>query len=76
MHAQLTFTYSAALQRNDQSLFHYGFVQLHDPPKLVAQDFFGGNLYDPPRHCDEDYSEHLPCVHVTSRLQSKSLRST
>ena len=53
---QLVHTYSAALQRNDQALFHYGFLQAHDPPKLVAQDMPGGNLYDTPRHSDDDYS--------------------
>jgi hypothetical protein len=49
-------TYSGALQRNDQALFHYGFIQAHDPPKLAAQDMPGGNLYDTPRHSDADYS--------------------
>ena len=64
MRAQLTFTYSAALQRNDQSLLHYGFIQLHEPPKLVAQDFPGGNLHDTPKHRDEDYGAWPACMHA------------
>lgn len=69
MHTQLTFTYSTGLQRNDQSLFHYGFVQLHDLPKMAAHDFPDGNFYDPPDFSDEDYSEWPILVHEAAWLQ-------
>ena len=61
--AQLVHTYSAALQRNDQALFHYGFIQSHDPPKLAAQDLPGGNLYDVPKYTEADYSEYSSSAH-------------
>ena len=61
---QLVHTYSPALQRNDQALFHYGFIQAHDPPKLAAQDFPGGNLYDAPKYSEADYSEMLLHPHA------------
>ena len=59
--AQLVHAYNAAIKRNDQALFHYGFVQEQDPPKLAAQDLPGGNLYDPSKYSEEDHSAPRPC---------------
>ena len=54
---QLTHTYTAAIRRNDQALFHYGFIQEYDPPALVEQDLPDGNLYDMSSYSEEDYGE-------------------
>ena len=54
---QLVHEYNAGIARNDQSLFHYGFVREHDPPSLVAQDMPAGNLYDPTFYTEDDYGK-------------------
>ncbi len=43
--AQVFFSYTPACRRNDYSLFHYGFLQHRDPPRLCALDTPGGSLY-------------------------------
>lgn len=45
--AQVFFSYTPACRRNDYSLFHYGFLQHRDPPRLCALDTPGGSLYTP-----------------------------
>ncbi|CAL5225405.1 g8216 [Coccomyxa viridis] len=52
---ELTHTYTAAIRRNDQALFHYGFIQEYEPPALVEQDLPDGNLYDMSSYSEEDY---------------------
>ncbi|CAL8467098.1 g6634 [Coccomyxa elongata] len=52
---ELVHEYNTGIARNDQSLFHYGFVREHDPPRLVAQDMPAGNLYDPTFYTEDDY---------------------
>ena len=52
---QVRLSYSTQLQRNDQSLLHYGFIQDQEPPKLAALDLPGGNLYDVPNFTESDY---------------------
>lgn len=54
---QLVHEYNTGIARNDQSLFHYGFVREHDPPRLVAQDMPAGNLYDPTFYTEDDYGK-------------------
>ncbi len=56
---QLFHEYNTGIRRNDQSLFHYGFIREHDPPRLIAQDLPAGNLYEPAAYSEEDYGEHL-----------------
>ena len=51
--AQVFFSYTPACRRNDYSLFHYGFLQRRDPPRLCALDTPGGSLYTP-SGLDED----------------------
>ena len=72
MRVQLVHAYNAAIKRNDQALFHYGFIQEQDPPKLAAQDLPGGNLYDPSRFSEEDHSEHSPCPAALLRFPCHS----
>ena len=55
---QVRLSYSTQLQRNDQSLLHYGFIQDQRPPKLMALDLPGGNLYDVPNFTESDYGAH------------------
>ena len=45
--AQVFFSYTPACRRNDYSLFHYGFLQHWDAPRLCALDTPGGSLYTP-----------------------------
>ena len=53
--AQLVHAYNKVCERNDQSLFHYGFVQDLDPPLLSALDTPNGNLYDAAEYTEADY---------------------
>ena len=55
---QVRLSYSTQLQRNDQSLLHYGFIQDQKPPKLAALDLPGGNLYDVPAFTESAYGVH------------------
>ena len=52
---QLTHAYNKVCERNDQSVFHYGFVQETDPPLLAALDTPSGNLYDGVSYTEADY---------------------
>ncbi len=52
---QLTHAYNEVCERNDQSVFHYGFVQDTDPPLLAALDTPSGNLYDGVSYTEADY---------------------
>jgi hypothetical protein len=54
---QILIEYNGGIRRNDQSLFHYGFVQHHDLPRLIARDLPVGNLNDPTIYTEEDYGE-------------------
>ena len=56
---QLVHAYNKVCERNDQSLFHYGFVQDLDPPLLSALDTPNGNLYDAASHTEADYGRPL-----------------
>lgn len=56
---QLRHTYIDSCERNDHTLFHYGFVQELAEPKMVAQDFPSGNLYDELGHDEKDYGVQL-----------------
>lgn len=73
--AQLTHTYTTGIRRNDQSLFHYGFIQECDPPALVEQDLPDGNLYDVSSYSEADYGEQPRqcCLHK-ARLYAAPLR--
>lgn len=55
---QLVHAYNTIAERNDASLFHYGFVQDLDPPLLAALDTPSGNLYDPTTYTEADYGRH------------------
>ena len=68
---QLVHAYNKVCERNDQSLFHYGFIQDTDPPRLAALDLPSGNLYDAVAYNETDYGEkrktcsnypHHPCL--------------
>lgn len=65
--AQLTYTYTIGIRRNDQALFHYGFIQESDPPALVEQDLPDGNLYDVSSYSEADYGETPPAVLMQRR---------
>ncbi len=52
---QLVHAYNKVCERNDQSLFHYGFIQDLDPPLLSALDTPNGNLYDTAEYTEADY---------------------
>ncbi|EIE23279.1 hypothetical protein COCSUDRAFT_53559 [Coccomyxa subellipsoidea C-169] len=52
---ELLHTYNSGCERNDHSLFHYGFVQDLPEPRLCAQDLPDGNLYDDSSHSEADY---------------------
>ena len=54
---QLVHAYNKIAERNDASLFHYGFVQDLDPPLLAALDTPSGNLYDPTTYTEADFGE-------------------
>ena len=56
---QLVHAYNKVCERNDQSLFHYGFIQDTDPPRLAALDLPSGNLYDAVAYNETDYGETL-----------------
>lgn len=56
---QLVHAYNKVAERNDASLFHYGFVQDLDPPLLAALDTPSGNLYDPTTYTETDYGKAL-----------------
>ena len=60
--AQLTYSYTVGIRRNDQALFHYGFIQESDPPALVEQDLPDGNLHDVSSYSEADYGETPPAV--------------
>ena len=68
--AQLVHAYNAICERNDQSLFHYGFVQDVDPPRLCALDTPNGNLYDAAEHTEADYGGPPQSVSLGQRLLS------
>ena len=70
---QLTHTYTAAIRRNDQALFHYGFIQEYEPPALVEQDLPDGNLYDMSSYSEEDYGASSSAVSTSLRLQCRVL---
>ncbi|BDA50257.1 hypothetical protein COCOBI_15-3860 [Coccomyxa sp. Obi] len=52
---ELRHTYHVTCERNDHTLFHYGFVQDLPEPKLAAQDLPSGNLYVESAHSEADY---------------------
>ncbi|CAK0787098.1 hypothetical protein CVIRNUC_010314 [Coccomyxa viridis] len=54
---ELVHAYNKVCERNDQSLFHYGFIQDTDPPRLAALDLPSGNLYDAVAYNETDYEE-------------------
>ena len=56
---QLVHAYNKVCERNDQSLFHYGFIQDTDPPRLAALDLPSGNLYDEVAYNETDYGGTL-----------------
>lgn len=70
---QLTHTYTVGIRRNDQSLFHYGFLQEYDPPALVEQDLPDGNLYDVSSYSEADYGETPHAMSVSLDKRSYSL---
>ena len=55
LRAQLRHSYNRGCERNDHSLFHYGFVQDLDPPRFAALDLPEGNLYDEAAFSEKDY---------------------
>jgi hypothetical protein len=65
--AQLRHSYNGGCERNDHSLFHYGFVQDLAAPKLAAQDLPDGNLYDESSHSEADYGVCL-MVYISTHL--------
>ena len=67
---QLRHSYNGGCERNDHSLFHYGFVQDLPAPKLAAQDLPDGNLYDESSHSEADYGEDLSTASPQSHLPS------
>jgi hypothetical protein len=67
--AQLRHSYNRGCERNDHSLFHYGFVQDLPAPKLAALDLPQGNLYDETLHSEADYGAH-PSLSGTSHAPS------
>jgi hypothetical protein len=52
---QLVHFYNKGCERNDHSLFHYGFLQDREPPRLAVQDLLGGDLYSDPVYGEADY---------------------
>ena len=64
---QLVHAYNKVCERNDQSLFHYGFVQDLDPPLLSALDTPNGNLYDAASHTEADYGRPPQYQVLTAR---------
>ena len=63
--AQLRHSYNGGCERNDHSLFHYGFVQDLDPPRLAALDLPEGNLYDEAAFSEKDYGAPMQGCPVT-----------
>lgn len=67
LRAQLRHSYNGGCERNDHSLFHYGFVQDLAAPKLAAQDLPDGNLYDESSHSEADYGVCLK-IYINAHL--------